>query len=226
MIKIGLFVPLHITAIQDIYMANMQSRFFAYAKKMLKKKPIDIHSIMTIDEDQTKHFDDIYINSGTDFLIDMRKDKNYGIVVPTFKSIEKAVSENCSIFIRLTQDTQIVDFDKFINTIEKLQSNSRFICGRKDTCSDIKNYLKEIDIEQENPKYDFVQGNLIIADIYSWVEHYKKLPPSVRHYCDDSIFSYLCEYNGKIKPTFIEKDFWEENRTKDVYYLESLYKNA
>lgn len=201
-------------------MANMQSRFFAFAKKRL-----NLHSIMTIDKDDTRHFDDMFINSATDCLIDMRADKNHGIVVPTFKAIEQVSKEDCDIFIRLTQDTQIVDFDKFEQQIKKLEKLSTlFICGRKDTCNDIKDYLKEIDIDQKELSYDFVQGNFIIASFSLWKDCYTKLPESVRHYCDDSIFSYLCEHKGNTKPIFIENDFWQENRTKDVYYLESLYK--
>ena len=219
--RIALFVPLHITAIQDIYMANMQSRFFYYAKKRL-----DIFSIMTIDEDQTNRFYDIADLRGTDALIDLRKENNYGIVVPTLKAIEQVNNEflPCDIFIRITQDTQITDFEKFEKTIQNLLRLDKFICGRKDTCSDIKNYLKEIEINQIGDSYSFVQGNMIMASLSLWKDYYTKLPQSVKHYCDDSIFSYLCEHKGGIKPIFIENDFWKENRTKDVYYLESLYK--
>jgi len=221
--KIVIFVPLHITSIQDIYMVNMQSRFFSACKKIL-----NVTTIMTLDEDLTGKFKNLYINTSTDKFIDMTSlsPKNYGIVVPTFKAIDLAAETKADIFIRITQDTNIIDFDAFVNQVKALTQENRFICGRKDICSDIKKYLLEIDIKQKEEQFSFIQGNFICASFDLWKENYKKLPNSVKHYCDDSIFSYLCEHISGVKPTFINNTFWEEKRTKDVYYLENLYKNA
>jgi hypothetical protein len=217
--KIIIHVPLHITAIQDIYMANMQSRFFKECKKYF-----NVFCIMTIDKDITNKFDDLFVNTSTDKIIDIRKEKPvYGIRNPTTKALECAFSMNCNIFIRITQDTQIFDIEKFVTLINSLSKSNKFICGRKDTCSDIKKYLKEIGIEQNDKRYSFVQGNLVIASIELWEQEYKRIPKSVQHYCEDSIFSYLCQYSSKVNPTFINNDFWRENRTRDIYYLESLY---
>lgn len=215
----GIFVPLHITAIQDIYMANVHSRFFSYCKKYL-----NVTTIMTIDRDYTNKFDDLYVNTATDHLIDLRDKDSTGIVAPTVCAIDKAADENCSIFVRVTQDTQIVDFGKFISFVQDLCQKERdFICGSKDICRNIKKDLEGVGITQQNSQYAFVQGNMVIASMRLWEKRYKQLPSSVHHHRDDSVFSYLVEHLDNVKPTFINMDFWRENRTRDVYYLESLY---
>lgn len=216
--KICLYVPLHITSVEDIYMANMQSRFFHECKNFIP----NIITVMSIDKDSTRAFNEKYVNSGTDMLLDMREKTSYGIVEPTFAAIDISEKESADILIRITQDTQILDIDKLVDTLlDFFADGKRCICGKKDTCSDISNYLSDIGIIQKG-RYDFVQGNFIMANTSLWSKRYKMLPDTVRHYCDDSIFSYLCENIDEIKPTFVKR-FWEENRTKDILYLESLF---
>jgi hypothetical protein len=219
--KICLFVPLHITAPEDIYMANMQARFFSFCKTKLH-----LVSVMTIDYDATTLFDRMFVKSGTDFLIDLRDKPAAGIVFPTFCAIDKAVEHQCEIMVRITQDTSVIDFDRFIALVRKLSAQQTdFICGRKDVCQNIKEHVESLGLKWNMDSYNYVQGNIIIAGTNLWQKRYKQLPPSVRHYCDDSVFSYLLEMLDGVKPIFIERDFWYEFRTKDVYLLESFYNN-
>jgi hypothetical protein len=216
--KLAIFVPLHINEIEDIYMANCQSRFIDKCKQKF-----EVISVMTIDEDKTNKFD--HMNEVSCHMIDMRKSGNYGIVNPTIVSLNYCFDYKPDIIVRITQDTQIIDFDSFVHTIDTFPEQG--VVGGHDECSDISDYLAEINIIQANKKYKFVQGNFIAASSNLWL-YYKKLPQSVKHYCDDSIFSYLVEYEAGVVPTFVgrwdEQKIWHHNRTKDVYYLESLFR--
>ena len=202
-------------------MANMQSRFFSYCKEHLNAV-----TIMTIDKDETGRFDELYKNTSTDYLIDLRDRESRGIVAPTFCAIDKAADENCDIFTRITQDTQVMNFDRFIRLVQDLSEREEpFLCGRQADYGSMKEHLAQLGMTQEEPGYRYVQGNLITASMDLWKRRYKQLPRSVRHYCDDSVFTYMVEHLDNIKPTFIKWDFWQEYRTRNIYFLEALYNN-
>jgi hypothetical protein len=204
--KFTIFIPLHIATIKDIYMANVQSLFLGELKRMC-----NILSIMTIDEDQTNKFDDFQKIKNVDCFLDLRElFISNGIVIPTLKAIQHT-NRKCDVFIRMTQDTQIINIEKFVHLLNSLSSTS--INGRSDFCNNIGAYLKEIGINYDGNVYKFVQGNLIIAHFYLWEKYYSQLPKSIFHYSEDSVFSYLCEHCERIKPNFIKMDFWKENRT-------------
>lgn len=214
--KFGIIVPLHITAIQDIYMANYQSRFINKCSSYF-----DVVGCMSIDKDDTGCFNNL--NEIDQHIIDLRNLNNYGIVLPTNKMLEYMKLQNVDYVLRITQDTQI-NIDKCTELFKDV--NGDCIIGGYDMCNNISKYLKEINVEQDGD-YKFVQGNFILASSRLWYEYYRKIPESVKHYCDDSIFSYLVEING-VEPKFVgkwdEQLIWKHNRTRDVYYLESLYR--
>ena len=215
--KIGIFVPLHITAIQDVYMANCQSRFIERCSR-----EFDVVSAMTIDHDATSKFDSI--NEISCALIDMRSADGYGIVQPTLAALDFMSIHKPDIILRITQDTQVIDFDSFV---ELINISSDGLVGGYDECDNIGNYLQEIDIVQEDKNYRFVQGNFVLASVNLW-EYYKKIPVSVKHYCDDSLFSYVVEHETGNSPIFVgrwdEQKIWRHNRTRNIYYLESLFR--
>lgn len=218
--KTLLFTPLHITSIQDIYMARYQARLF----RSLQSECV---GMATLDADNTGKFYELLNNKEIielkfDHFLDMRIGGRHsnGIVEPTFAAIDKAVELGCDKMIRITQDTQILDSNRMM----EINRTHNSIYGGKDTCSDIRRYLAEINVVMQGEKFDFVQGNFIMASTDVWVKYYKKLPTSVRHYCDDSIFSYLAK-DGGVELEFSDDKFWLHNRTRDIYYLESLLRN-
>jgi len=213
--KLGIFTPLHIKSIENIYMANYQYRFMKACDKIFD----EVVPLMSIDRDETGKFNDMYI-------IELRGINDYGIVKPTLKAIEYFDAYDLDYILRITQDTHIIDFDEFVKLVNNLESPS--LVGGYDICCDIQDYLKEINIYQKDTRYKFVQGNFILASKDLW-EYYKKLPKSVKHYCDDSIFSYLIEHEAGIAPQFIDRwnyqNIWRHDNSKDIYYLESLFKD-
>jgi len=120
----------------------------------------------------------------------------------------------------MTQDSYITDLPGFMQLITQHKPGE--ITGGKDTCADIVDYLKELGITMEDKRYSFVQGNFILACYHTWITYYTMLPKSVRHYCDDSIFSYLAEKTGGVILNFVAP-VWRHHRTRNIYDLEALY---
>lgn len=212
--NLGIYCPLHITSVEDIYHANQQARFFLRCKQDLCALPI-----FTLDKDKTGCFDRLWRSQGSVFL-DLRDKPCTGIVDPTVVALDY-IKDHCDVFMRITQDTQVINFGLFEAHLKML--TGEYIVGGMDECDNITNYLRSIGVEKKPGPYKFVQGNMIISNMSLWQRFYKALPKAVKHYCDDSIFSYLVEHQGGVKPSFVVNKFWDHNRTKDVYYLESLY---
>lgn len=220
---ICIYTPLHIMKIEDIYHANYQSRFHKFCRDQFK----DCYTVMTIDTDDTHKFNELFVNTGTREVIDLKHKHSTGIVDPTQCALNHVKDKNINLFLRITQDTQIIDSNRFITLMNNHINDNNCLVGGSDTCRDIKHYLKQLNIEQINTLYTFVQGNFILASYQLWEKYYMMLPQSVKHYCDDSIFSYLVEHNGT-RPHFLckhdQSTIWKHNRTKDTYHLENLYK--
>lgn len=211
--SISIFSPIHVNNIEDIYMANYQARFFNFLKTNF-----DIDGYITIDKDSTGKFDELFVNISST-VIDLRDKNPTGIVNPT-KNVINLIGNKTSHMLRVTMDTQIPK-DDIIDFINVYKDVGDVIVGCKDICSNINGYLEELNLETIKT-YDFVQGNFIFSSMNMWKTHYINLPKSIKHYCDDSVFTYMVENISNVKPIFI-KDFWKHNRTKNIYYLESLY---
>lgn len=213
--KLGLFSPIHVKKIEDIYMARYQMRFFREIAKHY-----DCEYTITLDCDETGKFHQLFGDCSR--VIDIRGRDPTGIVKPTLCAIDYFSDKKVTNLIRITQDTQVDSYELIGTFIKKYHTYENKIVGCKDRCSDIKNYLSELQIYQDENEYQFIQGNFILASYNLWQKYYKITSTVVKHYCDDSIFTYLLENRENVKPTFI-KDFWIHNRTKNIYYLENLY---
>lgn len=222
--RLFIFTPLHLREVHEIYMARYQDRFM----KVCQERFQNCFTAMTIDTDLTGKFDELF-SSSVEYLLDMRDQPRTGIVDPTIEILKKAEEWGADIILRITQDTQITDMNKFVNLIYKVAStNAPFIFGAPDVCDNIRHYLAEMGIYQVCEKVKFVQGNFVFSTAQLWFDYYRKLPESVKHYCDDSLFSYLVEHKAGVAPQFIDWDNapWKHNPTRDVYYLESLFQGG
>ena len=213
-----LFIPVHITQKADLYAVRLQLRQF----RALRERLPALQLIITLDKDPTGYFNEkvlpAVLSTENCEFIDMRESFARGIVAPTRKVIE-TVPDNV-LLMRLTQDSYFTSIDALVKHIEDIGDSD--IVGGRDVCSDIRHYLKQIGVSMPEERYAFVQGNFILACAAIWRKHYLRIPPSVQHYCDDSIFSYLAEKDG-CTLRFVNPAFWCHNRTRNVYDMEAIY---
>lgn len=62
-------------------------------------------------------------------------------------------------------------------------------------------------------QYDFISGNWVVATLNTWLNHYHKLPKSINHGVEDTLFSYFVEVLNNGALVFIDnyQDIWVHN---------------
>lgn len=189
--RIGIFTPFHISEEKDVSMFFYHRRLRRTMARMMTAMGHELVGIGTIDKDATRTFPKNPQYPEFQAIGDLRDKPADGIVRPTKWAIKTAEKLGVDILVRTGQDMIVTNPDIACEQI--LATEPGTLAGSADECGNIRQHLRDLGIKQKGNKYRFVQGNWMQAYLDVWRENYLRLPPKVKHYCDDSVFSYLVE---------------------------------